>query len=337
MDGSLFGCLIDAEGHGLRAAMQIRLLLDTIHDSRWRESPILSAMIEMERIICRSRVLQAESAAFPMALFRINPRRNRLIYANAGMPFPIIYRGGEIVEPPRASGWKLGRGYENRNSGEASFSIEPNDILIMATDGVFEGQVFGGGQLRGQLRAILSGVQSAREVVDRVSTALEAGRKEGLATPYDSALIAIACSAVDSIDEWSVDVRKDEHTYTWLHDDVRPTALKWLRKHRLSEERSNAIWMASWEAILNGLKHGTSSGGSCKFSFRRHSDRIELWVLQDLVWSDWERHFRSIQAWRDDVPFPIVCGTRIMTKLSDEFGVDTFGTRLRLTFKIRPQ
>lgn len=334
LDSSMFVCILDAEGHGLPAAMQVRLLLDTIHNPFWQALAPTDAMIEIERIVSLSRVLQDEYAAFPLAIFHISAKRDEFTYANAGMPFPKIIRQGSVVDVPRATGWKIGRDYAQHNNGMVTVPLQENDVLIIASDGIYETL----GRRRSSFRSILESWRedtiTAESVIAMISDSQYGDRPETPKCGYDQSLLAIQCKGSVAPSVWSHSVIKADDTYEYLHERVRPDALNWMAREGISEARANSVWMASWEAILNGLKHGTQLGHQCIFGFRHQADDLELWVLQEHVWQDWEQHLRSIQAERQSVPFPIICGTRIMARLADEFTVDGFGSRMRLRFSI---
>jgi phosphoserine phosphatase RsbU/P len=75
-------------------------------------------------------------ATFFCALF--DPAARKLIYSNGGHNRPVVMRGGEVIRLDE-SGPPVGL-FQNAHFEQAEIQLEPDDLLILYTDGITEAE-----------------------------------------------------------------------------------------------------------------------------------------------------------------------------------------------------
>ena len=118
---------------------------------------------------------QRDPTPFAAATYvRWNPESKEVIVSNAGLPYPLVRRGGG-PQHLKLAGVPLGMLRDSQYE-ETSVRLEPGDLLVLASDGVYEsedasGTEFGEAQM---LRVVRNhSDRSAREVLDAIVDALE--------------------------------------------------------------------------------------------------------------------------------------------------------------------
>jgi sigma-B regulation protein RsbU (phosphoserine phosphatase) len=116
--------------------------------------------------------------------------RRLLTIANSGLPYPIRCSGG-VAAQIELPGVPLGS-FEGSTYDELTFGLEPGDVYVFCTDGVFDandglGREFGADRLLKVVKANSSG--SARQVVDAIFAAVQEFRGD---TPPNDDMTAVA-------------------------------------------------------------------------------------------------------------------------------------------------
>lgn len=173
-DDDHLGVLIaDASGHGIPAAMvAIMTRLAFVEASRGTSRPgeVLAAM--------NQRLLDLADERFVTAFYGVLERKTRrLVYANAGHPFPICYsaRSGKATDLS-ARGFLLGVMAEEIYN-ERVVELQSGDRLVLFTDGVADcrddrGETYGHDRLRDLLPSLATGTatQIAEGYVKELTT-----------------------------------------------------------------------------------------------------------------------------------------------------------------------
>ena len=124
----------DVSGKGTAAALYGSLAIGTLRENtRSAEHGPAQILSLLNRRLCASHM----SPGFVALLFAVyEEKTNHLAIGNGGTPRPILMRGGELTEIP-IDGMPLGlfmeTGYDTH-----SLKLEPNDIVIIASDGILE-------------------------------------------------------------------------------------------------------------------------------------------------------------------------------------------------------
>jgi len=145
-DGKFAVALGDVAGKGTPAALYAALVLGIlrgyVQQTRCSPSCVMSHLdAELRQLDVERRFL-----AFTFAVYDSKTRQLHL--ANAGLPYPLLLRRGEVREI-EVSGLPLGTlAMEKRPRSELTLSLEPGDLLLFASDGLEEsrdpsGEVFG--------------------------------------------------------------------------------------------------------------------------------------------------------------------------------------------------
>jgi serine phosphatase RsbU (regulator of sigma subunit) len=123
----------DATGHGLPAALQIRDVYTGLRMGLTREYKIDRTLERLNRIIHRSRMTTRFVSLF---LAEIG-RDGAMTYASAGHPAALLVRAGGAVDRLPATGLLLGP-FPNARIRIGIETMEPDDLLVLYTDGITE-------------------------------------------------------------------------------------------------------------------------------------------------------------------------------------------------------
>jgi serine phosphatase RsbU (regulator of sigma subunit) len=164
-DGRLAIVIGDASGHGIAAGLVMAIANSALKLGFDHDSEPLPVTRLVNRALCRTGGRRAFMTLFCGVL---DPSSGRLDYVCAGHPYPLLRRAsGEILELGTGA-LPLGIRLNLEMAAECAV-IEPGDVLLLFTDGVFE-TLDGAGDSFGfeRLRAALSPGGSSRSVHDRV-------------------------------------------------------------------------------------------------------------------------------------------------------------------------
>ncbi|MFF7737112.1 SpoIIE family protein phosphatase [Streptomyces sp. NPDC007984] len=133
-DGDALLVVGDVAGHGVDAVATMAQLRFTAKGMVITGSSLTGALARLNTLLLHSRDSHATAT---MVLARYDPRRRRLVWAQAGHPPPLLLRDGEVRYLPRPRGMLLGASgtpvYQ-----EAECRLDPGDRLILYTDGLVE-------------------------------------------------------------------------------------------------------------------------------------------------------------------------------------------------------
>ncbi len=188
----------DVSGKGVPAALYSVFAGELVRSRTFRRrflpdksSP--AGVLTSINAILHQRQLEEYYATLCYALFDL--RRRQMTLSNSGLPYPVRCSRegcGQIELPGVPLGSFFGSTYD-----EVSLPILKGDVLVFATDGVFEamdrdGREFGAQRLIEQVAAARE--SSAREIVDRITAAVEDFR--GVIPPNDDmTIVAVRITA----------------------------------------------------------------------------------------------------------------------------------------------
>jgi sigma-B regulation protein RsbU (phosphoserine phosphatase) len=169
----------DVSGKGIPAALFMAVTMTLVRamagESRGPE--------EILRRVSDSLVTQNPRNMFVTLLCGIyEPGSGKLTYASAGHPAAVLVRGGKAsllpTEPDLAAGIMAGIAAQSQ-----SVQLEPNDLVVLYTDGVTEafnaaGDLFGDARL---LEALAQ--QSGRDAIETTTALLKSVREHADAHP----------------------------------------------------------------------------------------------------------------------------------------------------------
>ena len=371
-DGSLGIYLVDVEGHGLVASQTAqdlhRLLMDSSLD--WG----LGEPREQLRIADRrvSEEFGDRKISATMCFVEIDPVNKVVRFANAGMPYPLLFRRGESQpELLRAAGFFVGDGYSRfpAQPDRAEVSVSEGDLLVLFSDGIPEapnpqGHTFG------QLGVIMAVETAATFDTEEVADAIlhEVRRHSGEYAPADDqSLLVVRIGEPPSeppkvraeiirineetSDQLEASIWNAEGIGNELDTKLRPRILSWVGKDRTAF--ANSIWAAIWEAAANAVKHGSVTGDFVTLRATRPSGgRVETVLVQPKRWADadvtlGERRRREVRAlvgpseeqsvasWLMKVEADV--GTAIMLKEASQVRLTKNGRILTMLFDPEPE
>jgi serine phosphatase RsbU (regulator of sigma subunit) len=148
LGGDLLGIVIgDVSGKGLEAAVLTSLLKNTIRAHAVDGDPPAVAIAKTNRLAA----LQTEYATFATVFFGVLRRdTGRLVYCNAGHPYPLLRHATGEVETIETTSPLVGA-FEEFEYEQAELALDPGSVLLLHTDGVTEarcdGELFGSARL----------------------------------------------------------------------------------------------------------------------------------------------------------------------------------------------
>jgi len=169
LDKGTLGLIVaDVSGKGVPAALFMALSRIVVRvNALWHRDPA-KAIFDSNNIIAQD----SKSGMFVTLFFGTLKEKDRtLTYVNAGHNPPVLFRSRDgMIEELMPTGIVLGA-VENREYYSASVTIDPDDVLVMYTDGVTESinaqeELFGEARLYKILRD--NSTRPAREIIDRI-------------------------------------------------------------------------------------------------------------------------------------------------------------------------
>ena len=125
--------LADVSGKGMKAAMYAVLSSGVLHaEAKFGVSP--SQMLRILNEDLKARVKELMNCAMCIATIDLDKRLLR--YSNAGIPYPIVKRGGEVFEL-KCNGMPLG-GLLNFEYEDVELQLQSGDVVVFFSDGVTE-------------------------------------------------------------------------------------------------------------------------------------------------------------------------------------------------------
>jgi hypothetical protein len=190
-DGRWAIVVADASGHGMAAGLLMAIADTTLRLAIDLEpSPRAVAQL-LHRAVRRTGDRRAFVTLFYALL---DPASGRLEFVSAGHPSPIVRRAGGGVEEPAAGSLPLGA-RERCAPSEGEIALAPGDLMVVATDGLFEAldpaqRSFGWERLRS---LVAEPVANAADLHERLRSAVE--RHTGDAPPSDDRTIVVVSRA----------------------------------------------------------------------------------------------------------------------------------------------
>ena len=161
-------CVGDVSGHGTPAAVVMAMLHTLVHTfpaASHTPSEILSH-------VNRHMLSVVPEGMFATAIYGVYDAPTRTLrYANAGHPVPRCRRDGKVISLAPPDGLPLGVS-PTESWDEQQFVLQPDDVLLLFTDGLVEGtnpggEQFGAARLERALAAAPANVSGIVEYLDR--------------------------------------------------------------------------------------------------------------------------------------------------------------------------
>ena len=134
-NGALAVVLADVTGKGMKGAMNAVLSSGVLHSvAQLKVSP--SQMLQALNNNLYPRFQRYTNCA--MAILTIDPKDKTLKYANAGIPYPIIKRGGDDVEELPIDGTPLGAFRFSEYQETPPIELKSGNTIVLFSDGIAE-------------------------------------------------------------------------------------------------------------------------------------------------------------------------------------------------------
>ena len=134
LDNALGLALGDIAGKGLSAGIWQAHLMDLIQRCARAHLHTADAVAAVNRELCLD---QSEPPITALFFARLDPKRNELVYCNAGLPAPLILRRNKCVERLEEGGPMLGA-LQNATYRSGTTNLNPGDMLLAYSDGLTE-------------------------------------------------------------------------------------------------------------------------------------------------------------------------------------------------------
>jgi phosphoserine phosphatase RsbU/P len=189
--GRLGLALGDVSGKGTAAALFGSLAIGTIREHVTEHPCPPAEMLAMLNRRLHGARLDARFIAMAFAVYDAGSRR--LALANAGGPYPLLVRDGEVQEV-RVAGVPLGL-FPDTEYDEMTLELQPGDAVLFASDGILESenhkeQEFGAARLKALLQTV-SPQQSASEICDLILNATDEYSGGGFSPHDDRTLLVL--------------------------------------------------------------------------------------------------------------------------------------------------
>jgi Stage II sporulation protein E (SpoIIE) len=132
--GALWIAAGDVSGHGYSCGIQQAMVMASLGSLVKAGRMPSEILIEIDRVL---RMGRSGRLFTSLALLKLDPKMGGGVLANAGHPFPILLHEGKSSEIA-GSGLPLGQG-PNRTYTDVPFEIPKGGVLVIASDGLFEG------------------------------------------------------------------------------------------------------------------------------------------------------------------------------------------------------
>ena len=177
-------------GAALYGSLAIGILRGYMADNRCEPSCVLSYLND------ELRQLQAEKRFLALTFAVYDHRRRTLKVANAGLPYPLLVRGGRVQEI-EASGIPVGA-MTRADYRQLELELEPGDVVVFASDGIEEcldpdGRPFGAERVHRALESLAGG--SADDVAAGLLAATESHLCGHCEPSDDRTVVALRVSA----------------------------------------------------------------------------------------------------------------------------------------------
>ena len=181
----------DVSGKGTAAALYGSLAIGTVREivvDHACEPAGMLALLNQRLVAAR---LDSRFIAMLFAVYEASTRK--LTLANAGGPYPLLVRKGE-VQAIRLEGVPLGL-IPDTQYDETTIDLEPGDVVLFASDGILESEnaaqeEFGPERLKEILSAI-SQWDSAQAITEQILAATDGHSGAGLAPHDDRTLVVL--------------------------------------------------------------------------------------------------------------------------------------------------
>lgn len=180
-EGHLSVCLADVSGKAMDAAIPVVMFSGILNSQMEDEQPISERFQRLNRSLHRS-LDERTFICFEMAEF--NTVSRTVNYANAGCPYPYLYRAGsdtlqEIVSDNYPLGVCADQGYQSQ-----SIEMASGDVLTFCSDGIVEetntqSEQFGFDRTEGVVLEACGKGLSADRIADHILSSVSAFRGSG--------------------------------------------------------------------------------------------------------------------------------------------------------------
>jgi phosphoserine phosphatase RsbU/P len=198
--GKLAVALGDVAGKGTAAALFGSLAIGTLRELVVNSTSNPASMLEMLNRRMYGARLDSRFIAMLFAVYDAAARR--LTVSNAGGPYPLLLRNGQVQEI-RTAGVPLGL-FPSTQYEELSLELQFGDALVFASDGILESEnaqheEFGPERLK-QLLAELGSPASAVELSDLIISATDAFSGPGASPRDDRTLLVLRVTPESAAD-----------------------------------------------------------------------------------------------------------------------------------------
>jgi HEAT repeat protein/serine phosphatase RsbU (regulator of sigma subunit) len=347
---------IDVEGHGFPAAFKAACLVSALSNTNWGHGLAYEELQRADELVeGNPLVFGQDEPSFCMSFAEIDLGNREVRYANAGMPRLLLLPADQDeYQELDARGILVGRGYRRYSPRHQRRGLGEGDLLVLVSDGVTQARnarqvLFGQG---GVAAAVLKNRnRTATEIAHEVLR--EAALHAGALTPEDDQIVIVTRIAArtaapvanpvasEGEEEMFSLVNETGVVGAW-HDGLRKRLEAHARQLGFTElRRIEQVWSATWEAVQNALKHGSSAGDRIKVFMPGldEAGRLQVDIVQPRGWEECEAHLGAVAKTAVDAGEFLLGGTVVMLWLADEVQVSERGRRVSLRFgpAVRPQ
>ena len=199
-EGKLALALGDVSGKGTAAALYGSLAIGMLREHVVTHNCPPAEMLATLNDRLQGGRLDARYIAMLFAVYDAPNRRLKI--ANAGCPYPLLLRNGQVTEL-HLEGVPLGL-FPGTEYDEQSFDLQHGDVVLFASDGIVEsdnaqGEDFGPDRLAAILSATTP-IDTARQISDRILAATDAHSGPNWAPHDDRTLLVLRVNEAPTAD-----------------------------------------------------------------------------------------------------------------------------------------
>ena len=355
-DGGVGLYLVDVAGHGLPAARQAMTVKQVLSRAgeEWGTGEARRQLEKADRLIAED--LSDRNVAITMNFIEIDPGSMKIRYANAGMPFPLLFRAGQNQpEILKAAGVYIGSGYSRYpvRPEQVELNVEDGDLVVVFSDGIPEARDPNGrhfGQEGIIAAAARAGTECPETLADEVMRAVV--RHMGKEQPDDDLTLVVVRigepsaklrkARIQTLEEIAssqetleLSLMNAENAPHVLHEVLRPRLKAWAGDQGLDETRARKIWCATWEALQNAILYGSRRGDVLQIRLQRTpAGGAQIEIVQPRLWPDWDTQLEESKRHPiEPGGEPPLGGTVVMLDLSSSITGSNQGRRITMHFE----
>lgn len=136
-------------------------------------------------------------------------------------------------------------------------------------------------------------------------------------------------------------LRNTNDTDIAVHEKLRKYFKQWVKAQGFSEEKTRKVWAATWEAVINAIRHGSRQEDVITIRLlAKDKDNIDVEIMQPQKWYNCgiklgEGRKAMLSSSVKNIDDIVFGGTVVMLRLADKVFVSKDGRVITMRFSNR--